>query len=74
MNLSWSREAWADYLYWERADRRVRDKINTLIEDIQRHPFTGLEIRFGVSTLERWFYAARNGVTAALRSAGCDDA
>ena len=25
-----------------------------------RHPFTGLEIRFGVSTLERWFYAARH--------------
>lgn len=42
MNLAWSREAWADYLYWERADRQVRDKINTLIEDIQRHPFTGL--------------------------------
>jgi hypothetical protein len=24
-----------------------------------RHPFTGCEIRFGVSTLERWFYATR---------------
>ncbi len=42
MNLVWSREAWADYEHWARADRRVRDKINTLIEDIQRHPFTGL--------------------------------
>src|SRR5687767_15885862 len=25
-----------------------------------RHPFTGLEIRFGCSTLERWYYAAKN--------------
>ena len=24
-----------------------------------RHPISGLEVRFGVSTLERWYYAAR---------------
>jgi transposase InsO family protein len=24
-----------------------------------RHPFTGLEMRFGCSTLERWYYAAK---------------
>lgn len=24
-----------------------------------RHPFTGLDIRFGTSTLQRWYYAAR---------------
>ena len=27
-----------------------------------RHPLTGLEVRFGASTIERWYYAAR-GVT-----------
>lgn len=42
MILVWSRQAWADYQHWERADLRVRDKINALIEDAQRHPFTGL--------------------------------
>ena len=42
MKLVWSRKAWADYEHWHGADRRVRDKINTLIEDIQLHPFTGL--------------------------------
>ena len=42
MNLVWSRKAWADYEYWERTDARVHHKINTLIEDILRHPFTGL--------------------------------
>jgi toxin YoeB len=38
----WAPGAWQDYLYWSRNDVRVRDKINTLIEDIQHHPFTGL--------------------------------
>ena len=42
MRIVWAPGAWRDYLYWSRSDVRVRDKINTLIEDIQRHPFTGL--------------------------------
>ena len=42
MRIVWVPSAWQDYLYWSRTDDRVRDKINTLIEDIQRHPFTGL--------------------------------
>ena len=42
MKIVWAPGAWQDYLYWARADVRVRDKINSLIDDIQRHPFTGL--------------------------------
>ena len=42
MRIVWAPGAWQDYLCWSRTDVRVRDKINTLIEDIQRHPFTGL--------------------------------
>ncbi len=30
-----------------------------LAEKTWRHPVTGLDVRFGVSTLERWYYAAR---------------
>jgi transposase InsO family protein len=35
-----------------------------------RHPVSGLEVRFGVSTLERWYYAARAAAdpVAALRN------
>ena len=35
-----------------------------------RHPLSGLEVRFGVSTLERWYYAARAAAdpVAALRN------
>ena len=42
MKIVWAPGAWQDYLYWARTDARVRDKINSLIEDIQRHPFSGL--------------------------------
>ncbi|MBI4192866.1 MAG: Txe/YoeB family addiction module toxin [Betaproteobacteria bacterium] len=42
MRIVWAPGAWQDYLYWSRTDVRVRDKINTLIEDIQRHRFAGL--------------------------------
>jgi len=38
----------------------LRDALNALAAKPWRHPFTGLEIRFGVSTLERWLYAAKN--------------
>lgn len=42
MRLVWAAGAWDDYQYWCRHDPRMHDRINTLIEDIQRHPFTGL--------------------------------
>jgi toxin YoeB len=42
MKLVWAPAAWADYQHWCRNDPRVRDKVNALIEDMQRHPFSGL--------------------------------
>ena len=42
MRIVWAPGAWQDYLYGSRTDAHVRDKINTMIEDIQRHPFKGL--------------------------------
>ena len=35
-----------------------------------RHPLSGIDVRFGTSTLERWFYAARaaSDPVAALRN------
>ena len=42
MRLVWAREAWADYQHWRLHDVRIRDRINVLIEDIQRKPFQGL--------------------------------
>jgi toxin YoeB len=42
VRIVWAPGAWQDYLYWSRTDACVRDRINTLIEDVKRHPFTGL--------------------------------
>lgn len=40
--LSWTDEAWRDYLYWQGQDRKTLRRINKLIGDARRSPFTGL--------------------------------
>ena len=42
MKKTWDEEAWEDYIYWQEHDRKIVKKINSLIKDIERHPFTGL--------------------------------
>lgn len=42
MILSWASMAWEDYLYWQRTDKQIVKRINTLIKEIQRHPFEGI--------------------------------
>jgi toxin YoeB len=38
----WSEKAWDDYLYWQKENKNLLKKINTLIGDIERSPFKGL--------------------------------
>ena len=42
MILSFSDDAWADYLYWQSQDKKILKKINKLIKEIQRSPFEGI--------------------------------
>ena len=35
-------ESWEDYLYWQKNDRKKLSRINDLLKDIARHPFTGI--------------------------------
>jgi toxin YoeB len=35
-------EAWEDYLHWQKQDRKMVDRINKLIQEIQREPFEGI--------------------------------
>lgn len=42
MNLTWADNAWEDYLYWQKTDKKILKKINTLINEIKREPFKGL--------------------------------
>lgn len=40
--LLWDQSGWEDYLYWQVSDKKILFRINDLIKDAQRNPFTGL--------------------------------
>lgn len=42
MKLIFSEQAWEDYLYWQRTDKKILQRINTLLRDIQRLPYQGI--------------------------------
>lgn len=42
MRIVFAEHAWEDYLYWQKKDRRMVQRINSLIRDIQRSPFDGV--------------------------------
>ncbi len=41
MKTIFSEHAWDDYLYWQRTDRKILERINKLIKEIQRSPYEG---------------------------------
>jgi toxin YoeB len=42
MKLLFHDQAWEDYLYWQQTDKQLLKRINTLIREIQREPFSGM--------------------------------
>lgn len=41
--LSWTAEAWDDYLYWQTQDKKTLRRVNALITDVLRDdPFEGI--------------------------------
>lgn len=42
MKLVFAENAWEDYLYWQKTDKKLLKRINVLIKDIQREPFEGI--------------------------------
>ena len=42
MRLLWDESAWEDYLYWQSQDKKTLRRINQLIQDTQRNPFSGI--------------------------------
>ncbi len=42
MNISFTENAWKDYLYWQKTDKKMMKKIHELIKDISRSPFEGM--------------------------------
>ena len=39
--ISFSESAWEEYLYWQIQDKKTLKKINELLKEIKRTPFTG---------------------------------
>lgn len=39
--LSWTDEAWNDYVYWQTQDKKTLKRINKLLNDAKRSPFEG---------------------------------
>jgi toxin YoeB len=35
-------DAWDDYVYWQKQDKRIVERINTLIRETQRESFAGM--------------------------------
>jgi toxin YoeB len=42
MKLIFADAAWEDYLYWQRQDKRIVERIHKLIQEVQREPFVGI--------------------------------
>ncbi len=40
--ICFRQRAWQDYLYWEETDKQILKRINLLIKDIERNPFSGI--------------------------------
>lgn len=42
MKITFSPDAWADYLYWQSQDKKTIKRVNMLIKDIGRNPYEGI--------------------------------
>nr|VFJ50129.1 MAG: toxin YoeB [Candidatus Kentron sp. FW]VFJ64467.1 MAG: toxin YoeB [Candidatus Kentron sp. FW] len=41
-HLAWTKRGWADYIYWQKQDKKTLKRINALITDMIRTPFEGI--------------------------------
>lgn len=42
MKLVFAENAWDDYLFWQKTDKKITNRINLLIKDIQRNKYEGI--------------------------------
>jgi toxin YoeB len=42
VKLVFAEGAWQDYLYWQKQDRRMVERINLLVRETLREPFAGI--------------------------------
>ena len=53
MRLVWDLAGWEDYVYWQKADRRMLKRINVLIDACLRDPYHGIgkpeQLKYGAA-------------------------
>ena len=42
LNVNFTQDAWQEYLAWKKDDRKMVKRIDKIISDTIRHPFTGI--------------------------------
>jgi len=42
VKLVFSDNAWEDYIFWQKNDKKILRRINTLIKDTKQNPFEGI--------------------------------
>ncbi len=42
MNITFTPQAWEDYQFWQKTDKKILKRIHLLIQDIQRSPQDGI--------------------------------
>lgn len=42
MKLVFADEAWEDYVYWQKQERKMVERINKLTAEVKRDPFAGV--------------------------------
>jgi toxin YoeB len=59
MKICFVDESWEDYLYWQKNDRRMLNRINKIIKDILRSPYQGLGKPEALKHQYRGFWSRR---------------
>lgn len=59
MKLVFADAAWDDYLYWQQHDRKIVQRINKLIQETMREPFTGIGKPEGLKHALAGFWSRR---------------
>lgn len=59
MKFVFVEESWEDYLYWQKTDKKMLQKINALLKDISRTPFSGIGKPEALKHKYRGFWSRR---------------
>ena len=82
MKKIWFEEAWEDYIYWQKQDKKTLNRINQLLQDISRNnnagigkpePLKGELSGFWsrrIDETNRLVYRIRNGIVEILSCKG----